>query len=136
MSVITYISKPANSICYHTLCEADAMGKALVAHITTKKNLADPFIKVQYCLHRFLVNPMLGMFSLVTRCCRNPLVRLRLMTGNWHRVSVELLQSVCRLPPGLPCCILPSLSGKRSQEFLGGRLIKYEGIEAVFYPMS
>eukprot|EP00804_Cyclotella_cryptica_P028067 CCRYP_017276-RA/>CCRYP_017276-RA protein AED:0.08 eAED:0.14 QI:0/0/0/1/0.25/0.2/5/0/724 len=53
MSVVTNVSKPestlrkkSNSICYHAVREAVAMGKALVAHIPTKKNLADLFTKV------------------------------------------------------------------------------------------
>jgi len=53
MSVVTNMSKPeltlkkkSNLICYHALCEAAAMDEALVAHIPTKKNLADLFTKV------------------------------------------------------------------------------------------
>ena len=67
MSVVTNMSKPeltlkkkSNLICYHAVREAVAMGEALVAHISTKKNLADLFTKV---LHgqsrRFLVDRML-----------------------------------------------------------------------------
>ena len=66
MSVVTNTSKPestlkkkSNSICYHAVCEAVAMGEALVAHIPPKKNLADLFTKVLYgqtC--RFLVSQM------------------------------------------------------------------------------
>ena len=67
MSVVTNVSRPestlkkkSNSICYHSVREAVAMGEALVAHIPTKKNLADLFTKV---LHgqsrRFLVSRML-----------------------------------------------------------------------------
>eukprot|EP00804_Cyclotella_cryptica_P003833 CCRYP_018938-RA/>CCRYP_018938-RA protein AED:0.33 eAED:0.33 QI:0/0/0/1/0/0/2/0/299 len=48
MSVVTNTSKPestlkkkSNLICYHAVHEAVAMGEALVAHIPTKKNLAD-----------------------------------------------------------------------------------------------
>ena len=55
MSVVTNVSKPEstlkkklNSICYHAVHEAVAMGEALVAHIPTKKNLADLFTKVLY----------------------------------------------------------------------------------------
>eukprot|EP00804_Cyclotella_cryptica_P009223 CCRYP_020308-RA/>CCRYP_020308-RA protein AED:0.33 eAED:0.33 QI:0/0/0/1/0/0/3/0/300 len=55
MSVVTNTSKPEstlkkklNSICYHAVREAVAMGEALVAHIPTKKNLADLFTKVLY----------------------------------------------------------------------------------------
>eukprot|EP00804_Cyclotella_cryptica_P029741 CCRYP_015201-RA/>CCRYP_015201-RA protein AED:0.23 eAED:0.23 QI:0/0/0/1/1/1/6/0/958 len=55
MSVVTNTSKPEstlkkklNSICYHAVHEAVAMGEALVAHIPTKKNLADLFTKVLY----------------------------------------------------------------------------------------
>eukprot|EP00804_Cyclotella_cryptica_P015347 CCRYP_007990-RF/>CCRYP_007990-RF protein AED:0.34 eAED:0.27 QI:0/-1/0/1/-1/1/1/0/117 len=55
MSVVTSTSKPestlkkkSNSICYHAVREAVAMGEALVAHIPTKKNLADLFMKVLY----------------------------------------------------------------------------------------
>jgi hypothetical protein len=67
MSVVTNVSRPestlrkkSNSICYHAVREAVAMGETLVAHIPTKKNLADLFTKVLYgqtC--RFLVNRML-----------------------------------------------------------------------------
>ena len=46
MSVVTNTSKPestlkkkSNSICYHAVREAVAMGEALVAHIPTKKTL-------------------------------------------------------------------------------------------------
>ncbi len=67
MSVVTNVSKPestlrkkSNSICYHAVCEAVAMGNALVAHILTKKNLADLFTKVMYGqMCRFLVDHML-----------------------------------------------------------------------------
>jgi hypothetical protein len=67
MSVVANVSrlestlrKKSNSICYHAVREAVAMGKALVAHIPTKKNLADLFTKVLYgqvCI--FLVDWML-----------------------------------------------------------------------------
>ncbi len=64
MSVVTNSSRPestlkkkSNSICYHAVREAVAMGEALVAHIPTKKNLADLFTKVLYGqTRRFLVN--------------------------------------------------------------------------------
>jgi hypothetical protein len=53
MSVVTNSSKPestlkkkSNSVCYHAVREAVAMGECLVAHIPTKKNLADLFTKV------------------------------------------------------------------------------------------
>jgi hypothetical protein len=67
MSVVTNLSKPeltlkkkSNLICYHAVREAVAMDKALVAHIPTKKNLADLFTKVLYGqAHRFLVSQML-----------------------------------------------------------------------------
>jgi hypothetical protein len=67
MSVVTNSSKPeltlnkkSNLICYHAVCEAVAMGKALVAHIATKKNLADLFTKVLYGqAPQLLVSPML-----------------------------------------------------------------------------
>jgi hypothetical protein len=67
MSVVTNSSKPEstlkkklNSICYHAVCEVVAMGKALVAHILTKKNLADLFTKVlSGQTRRFLVSWML-----------------------------------------------------------------------------
>eukprot|EP00804_Cyclotella_cryptica_P021205 CCRYP_001503-RD/>CCRYP_001503-RD protein AED:0.33 eAED:0.33 QI:0/-1/0/1/-1/1/1/0/233 len=67
MSVVTNVSKPestlrkkSNSICYHAVREAVAMGEALVAHILTKKNLADLFTKVLYGqTRRFLVDRML-----------------------------------------------------------------------------
>lgn len=52
MSVVNNSSKPestlkkkSNSICYHLVREAVAMGEALVAHIPTKKNFADLFTK-------------------------------------------------------------------------------------------
>ena len=67
MSVVTNLSRPestlkkkSNSICYHAVREAVAMGEALVAHIPTKKNLADLFTKVLYGqMHRFLIDRML-----------------------------------------------------------------------------
>ena len=67
MSVVTNVSRPestlkkkSNSICYHAVREAVAMGEALVAHIPTKKNLADLFTKVLYGQsRRFLVDRML-----------------------------------------------------------------------------
>eukprot|EP00804_Cyclotella_cryptica_P014188 CCRYP_005613-RA/>CCRYP_005613-RA protein AED:0.39 eAED:0.39 QI:0/-1/0/1/-1/0/1/0/105 len=67
MYVVTNSSKPestlkkkSNSICYHAVREAVAMGEALVAHIPTRKNLADLFTKVLYGqARRFLVNRML-----------------------------------------------------------------------------
>ena len=67
MSVVTNVSRPesmlkkkSNSICYHAVREAVAMGEALVAHIPTKKNLADLFTKVLYGQsQRFLVDRML-----------------------------------------------------------------------------
>jgi hypothetical protein len=67
MSVVTNTSKPeltlkkkSNSICYHAVREAVAMGEALVAHIPTKKNLVDLFTKVLYGQTlRFLVSRML-----------------------------------------------------------------------------
>ena len=67
MSVVTNVSKPestlrkkSNSICYHAVCEAIAMGEALAAHIRTKKNIADLFTKVLYGqMHMFLVDRML-----------------------------------------------------------------------------
>jgi hypothetical protein len=72
MSVVTNVSKPeltlkkkSNSICYHAVREAVAMDETLVAHIPTKKNLADLFTKV-LCgqTRRFLVNRMLwNVFS-------------------------------------------------------------------------
>eukprot|EP00956_Cyclotella_meneghiniana_P019238 scaffold32809_cov47-Cyclotella_meneghiniana.AAC.3 len=52
MSVVNNSSKPestlkkkSNSICYHLVREAVAMGEALVAHIPTKKNFVDLFTK-------------------------------------------------------------------------------------------
>ena len=52
------LRKKSTSICYHAVHEAVAMGKALVAHIPTKKNLADLFTKVLYGqTYRFLVTP-------------------------------------------------------------------------------
>jgi hypothetical protein len=67
MSVVTNASKPestlkkkSNSICYHAVREAVAMGEAIVAHIPTKKNLADLFTKVLYGQgRRDLINKML-----------------------------------------------------------------------------
>ena len=54
------LKKKSNSICYHAVREAVAMGEALVAHIPTKKNLADLFTKVLYGQsRRFLVDRML-----------------------------------------------------------------------------
>ncbi len=62
MSVVTNMSRPElmlkkklNSICYHAVHEAVAMGEALIAHIPTEKNLADLFRKVLYMMSwRFL----------------------------------------------------------------------------------
>eukprot|EP00804_Cyclotella_cryptica_P016148 CCRYP_004244-RA/>CCRYP_004244-RA protein AED:0.29 eAED:0.30 QI:0/-1/0/1/-1/1/1/0/331 len=55
MSIVTNMSKrestlrkKSNSICYHAVREAIAMGQAIVAHIPIKKNLADLFTKVLY----------------------------------------------------------------------------------------
>ena len=55
MSVVTNASKPelmlkkkSNSICYHAVHKAIVMGEDLIAHIPTKKNLADLFMKVLY----------------------------------------------------------------------------------------
>jgi hypothetical protein len=67
MSVVTNASKPestlkkkSNSVCYHAVREAVAMGEALVAHIPTKFNLADLFTKVLGgSTRRFLVGSML-----------------------------------------------------------------------------
>ena len=67
MSVVTNMSRPElklkkklNSICYHAVREAVVMGEALVAHIPTKKNLADLFTKVLYGHNwQFLVDWML-----------------------------------------------------------------------------
>jgi hypothetical protein len=54
------LKKKSDSICYHAVHEAVAMGEALVAHIPTKKNLADLFTKVLYGqARRFLVSRML-----------------------------------------------------------------------------
>ena len=66
MSVVTNMSKPEwtlkkklNGICYHSVHETIAMGKA-PAHIPTKKNLTDLFMNV---LHgqtwQFLVDRIL-----------------------------------------------------------------------------
>jgi hypothetical protein len=53
MSVVTNSSKPestlkkkSNSVYYHAVREAAAMGGCLVAHIPTKQNLADLFAKI------------------------------------------------------------------------------------------
>jgi hypothetical protein len=67
MSVVTNMSRPestlrkkSNLICYHAVREAIAMAEALVAHIPTKKNLADLFTKVLYGQrHMFFVDRML-----------------------------------------------------------------------------
>ena len=66
MSVVTNVITPepklrkkSNSICHHAVREAIAIGKALVAHILTKKNLAGPdlFTKALYGqTRRFLVD--------------------------------------------------------------------------------
>jgi hypothetical protein len=42
------LRKKSNGICYHAVQEAFAMGKALVAHIPMKSNLADLFTKVLF----------------------------------------------------------------------------------------
>jgi hypothetical protein len=67
MSGVTNVSRPestirkkSNSICYHAVHEAIAMGEALVARIPTKKNLDDSFTKVLYGQTlRFLIDQML-----------------------------------------------------------------------------
>ena len=55
MSVIHNTQRPEstlknknNSICYHTLIEAVAMGECLNTHIPTKYNLSDMMTKVLY----------------------------------------------------------------------------------------
>ena len=55
MSVITNTQKPestlkkkSNSICYHAVREAVAMGECLTAHVPTTKNLADLMTKVTF----------------------------------------------------------------------------------------
>jgi hypothetical protein len=54
------LKKKSNSVCYHAVREAVAMGKALVAHIGTAYNLADLFTKALYGqTHRFLVGRLL-----------------------------------------------------------------------------
>ena len=54
------LKKKSNLIRYHAVHEAVAMGEAIVAHILTKKNLADLFTKVLYGqTQRFLVSRML-----------------------------------------------------------------------------
>ena len=54
------LKKKSNSICYHAVREAVAMGEALVAHILTLENFADLFTKVLYgCTRRYLVGEML-----------------------------------------------------------------------------
>ena len=71
MSVVTNVSKPestlrkkSNSICYHAVREAIAMGEALVTHVPTKKNLADLFTKVLYGqTRRFPVDRMLWLWD-------------------------------------------------------------------------
>ena len=42
------LKKKNNSICYHALREAVAMGECLTTHILTKDNLSDMMTKVQY----------------------------------------------------------------------------------------
>eukprot|EP00804_Cyclotella_cryptica_P003432 CCRYP_002084-RA/>CCRYP_002084-RA protein AED:0.57 eAED:0.25 QI:0/-1/0/1/-1/0/1/0/114 len=91
MSIVTNTSKPestlkmkSNSICYHAVREAVAMGEALVAHIPTKKNLADLFTKVLYGqTQRFLVSRMRcsGMCSLDIMSLSSWGAGVRLMTG-------------------------------------------------------
>ena len=64
MSIVTNVSKSesmlkkkSNLISYHAVREAIAMGEALVAHIPTKKNLADLFTKVLHGqIRQFLVD--------------------------------------------------------------------------------
>ena len=53
MSVVHNTSKPkslvkkkSNSICYHFVREAVAMGECLIAHVRTENNWADLLIKV------------------------------------------------------------------------------------------
>ena len=77
MSVVTNSSKPeltlkkkSNLFCYHAVHEAVAMGKALVAHIPTKKNLMLT-CSPRRCMGRlgdFLSAGCSGMCSLERMC--------------------------------------------------------------------
>ena len=72
-------------------CEAVIMGKALVAHIPTKKILADLLTKVLYGQRcRFLVDRMLWDVFPAIRCHRSPQARVQLMTDPFLWVVVAL----------------------------------------------
>jgi hypothetical protein len=50
------LKKKCNSICYHAICESDAMGEILLTHIRTGDNLADFLTKTTSgAKHRKLV---------------------------------------------------------------------------------
>ena len=78
--VVTNVSMPeltlrkkSNAICYHAVREGVAMVKALVAHIPTKSNLADLFVKVLYGLHQqCLVSRMLWDVYPLVECQEQP----------------------------------------------------------------
>ena len=42
------LRKKSNSVCYHTVCESDAMCEFLVGHIPSKENVADLMTKILY----------------------------------------------------------------------------------------
>lgn len=75
MSVITNVSKPEstpkkkwNAICYHAVEEPTALGEAIVAHISMKKNVADLFTTFMVRLDSFWLTRCSGMCSLVSEC--------------------------------------------------------------------
>jgi hypothetical protein len=114
MSVVTNSSKPestlkkkSNSICYHAVGEAVATGKALAAHIPTKKNLADLFTKELYGqAWRFLVTQMLwDVFpEMMCLCSRGGGSRVRVMTGP-GRFGLKHIEQVGVITPYFVACM-------------------------------
>ena len=59
------LKKKSNSICYHAVREAVAMGECLTAHVPTTKNLADLMTKVKFGGERH--NLLKGYYTTSTR---------------------------------------------------------------------
>jgi hypothetical protein len=86
------------------------MGEVLVAHILTKKNLADLFNKVLYGqTHRFLVDWMLWDMFASNQMSKDPTGYGAANDWPLSLCGCGIVLSECRLPPCLPCCILPRL---------------------------
>jgi hypothetical protein len=118
MSAVTNTSKPEstlkkkyNLICYHAAHEAVAMCEALVAHIPTKKNLADLFTEVLYGqARRFLVSGCSGTCSPERMHLCSQGERVRLMTGLVFLGLRSTDQVGVKPAPFVPECILPRLT--------------------------